>query len=139
MAALVSTFVLCRLPGGARCGVRGLPCTARAYVLAALAPAVATRPVSDPSPVGVTTRRRRRQNERGNMNSVNIIGRLTRDPELRETPTGTAVCSLRLAYEQSSPNEQTGFVDVTCWGATAKAVAAYLSQGDQVGVTGELR
>jgi single-strand DNA-binding protein len=77
------------------------------------------------------------------MNTVCIVGRLTRDPELRHTPSGTECCSLRVAVDRAGPKEgdevQAGFFDVTYWGKTAENVARYFHKGKQIGVTGSLK
>jgi single-strand DNA-binding protein len=71
------------------------------------------------------------------MNSVNLIGRLTRDPELRSMPDGDrAVCDLRIAVDNGQ-NDPT-YVDVATFDKQAEACAAHLSQGRQVAVTGRL-
>lgn len=72
------------------------------------------------------------------MNNVNIIGRLTRDPELRRTHSGTDVTTLRLAVDTYG-DQPTCFIDVATWGPTATACAEHLRKGRQVGVVGELR
>lgn len=74
------------------------------------------------------------------MNNVNLIGRLTRDPELRDAGT-TKVCKLRLAIPRRRQNgEDRGavFVDVTTFGVQAENCARYLVQGRQVAVSGRL-
>ena len=71
------------------------------------------------------------------MNIVGLTGGLTRDPELRHTADGTPVCNLRLAFRQKLTD--TGYVDVTCWAATAEAVTTYKRRGDRLAVSGELR
>jgi single-strand DNA-binding protein len=77
------------------------------------------------------------------VNSLAIVGRLTRDPELRQTPSGTEVCNLRLAVDRAGPKTDegigAGFFDVTLWGKTAALAAEHLSKGRQVGIEGELR
>jgi single-strand DNA-binding protein len=77
------------------------------------------------------------------VNSVSIIGRLTRDPELRTLPSGQNVCSLRLAVDRAGPKTDegigAGFFDVTLWGKTAEVAADNLAKGRQVGIVGELR
>jgi single-strand DNA-binding protein len=71
------------------------------------------------------------------MNSVNLIGRLTRDPELRSMPGGDrAVCDLRIAVDNGQ-NDPT-YVDVATFDKQAEACAQYLSQGRQVAVSGRL-
>ena len=81
-----------------------------------------------------------------NLNSVHLIGNLTRDPEVRYTPKGTAVCDISLAINRSIPPEKEGgdwreetvFVDVTLWGKTAENAGQYLAKGRSVFVDGRL-
>jgi single-strand DNA-binding protein len=80
-----------------------------------------------------------------NINTVVITGNLTRDPELRSTPGGTAVCKLRVAVNSSRKDGQTGewvdkpnYFDVTVWGAQGENCANYLSKGRPVAVSGRL-
>lgn len=73
------------------------------------------------------------------MNTVSIIGRLTKNPELRFTSKGTAVANFRLARnERVGEKEQPLFVDVTAWGKLAETINAHKKQGDQVAVSGRL-
>ncbi len=75
------------------------------------------------------------------MNSVNLIGRLTKDPELRYTPNGNAVCTLRLAVTRRKRNgddQGAVFIDVVSFGRLAEAVAENLGKGRQVAVTGRI-
>jgi len=72
------------------------------------------------------------------MNSVTLVGRLTTDPELRFTNTGTAVCEFSIAIDRVGTDE-TDFFDVVAWAKTAEAVSAYVAKGHQVGVSGSLR
>lgn len=79
-----------------------------------------------------------------NLNRVILIGNLTKDPELRHTPSGTSVCKLRIAVNtrQKMPDGEWGdkpnFFDVTVWGNQGDAAAQYLSKGRPVGVDGRL-
>jgi single-strand DNA-binding protein len=80
-----------------------------------------------------------------NINRVVLVGNLTRDPELRHTPSGTAVCKLRLAVNSRRKDASTGewtekpnFFDVTVWGAQGENCAQFLSKGRAVGVDGRL-
>jgi len=57
------------------------------------------------------------------MNSVTLVGRLTADPELRFTNTGTAVCEFSIAVDRVG-TEETDFFDVVAWAKTAEAVSA---------------
>lgn len=76
------------------------------------------------------------------LNSVVLVGRLTRDPELRKTPTGTSVTSFRLASDDSfskpGVEKSTLYIDVTLFGNRADTVAKYMRKGSMVGVTGRL-
>lgn len=73
------------------------------------------------------------------MNSVSLIGRITRDPELRYTAQGTAVVNLRLARnERHGEKDQPLFVDVTVWSKQAECCAAHKKKGDQIAVSGRL-
>jgi single-strand DNA-binding protein len=80
-----------------------------------------------------------------NGNSVTVVGNITRDPELRFTPTGQARASFGLAVNRRWQNrqtqeweEQTSFFDVTCWGDLGDNVSESLSKGSRVIVTGRL-
>jgi single-strand DNA-binding protein len=79
-----------------------------------------------------------------NINVVVITGNLTRDPELRSTPSGTSVCSLRVAVNtrRKDPSgewvEKPNFFDVTVWGAQGENCATYLQKGRPVAVDGRL-
>ncbi len=82
-----------------------------------------------------------------NLNKVMIIGNLTADPELRQTPKGTPVTELRLAVnryigggqEGGERREETTFLDVTCWGRLGEIAASYLSKGRPVFIEGRLQ
>ncbi|NLE09893.1 MAG: single-stranded DNA-binding protein [Actinobacteria bacterium] len=75
---------------------------------------------------------------------VTLVGNLTRDPDLRQIPSGTSVCTLGVAvnssYKDSSGQwvEKPNFFDVIVWGAQAENCARYLSKGRQVAVDGRL-
>jgi len=71
------------------------------------------------------------------MNQVNLIGRLTRDPELRQTASGDPVANVRLAVDGRSDND-TLYVDVASFGKGAEAIAQYLGKGRLVAVSGRL-
>ena len=79
-----------------------------------------------------------------NINRVIITGNLTRDPELRSTPGGTSVCSLRVAVNSRRKDERGQWVDkpnyfdVTVWGAQGENCAQYLAKGRPVAVDGRL-
>jgi len=78
------------------------------------------------------------------MNHVVIMGRLTRDPERRETGTGVPVTSFSLAVDRGyAPKDggerQTDFIDVVAWRSTADFVAKYFVKGQMAAVTGRLQ
>jgi single-strand DNA-binding protein len=80
-----------------------------------------------------------------NINRVVLVGNLTRDPELRHTPGGTPVCSLRVAVNDRKRDESGNWVDapnyfsVSVFGNQAESCAQYLSKGRPVGIDGKLR
>jgi single-strand DNA-binding protein len=81
-----------------------------------------------------------------NLNSVHLMGNLTRDPEVRYTPKGTAVCDISIAINRMLPpereggerREETTYVDVTLWGKTAENASKYLAKGRSVFIDGRL-
>src|SRR5256885_3884146 len=79
-----------------------------------------------------------------NINRVVLTGNLTRDPELRSTPGGTSVCSLRIATNTRRKDQSGNWVDkpnyfdVTVWGAQGENCAQYLQKGRPVAVDGRL-
>jgi len=77
------------------------------------------------------------------LNSVILIGRLTRDPEMRYTPSGKAVANMRLAVDRGTVNQQgereTDFIDVVVWERQAETVVNYLQKGRLVAVQGRLQ
>ncbi len=80
-----------------------------------------------------------------NFNKVMLMGNLTRDPEIRYTPKGTAVCEIGMAInryfsgESGDKREETTFVDVTLWGRTAEIAQEYLKKGRPVFIEGRLQ
>ncbi|HGJ67176.1 TPA: single-stranded DNA-binding protein [bacterium] len=79
------------------------------------------------------------------LNKVFLIGNLTRDPELRYTPSGTAVANFGLATnrkykgQDGEMKEETCFVDIVTWGKTAENCSNYLSKGRPVFIEGRLQ
>ena len=80
-----------------------------------------------------------------NINRVVLLGNLTKDPELRHTPSGTAVCSLRLAVNTRRKDSATGewtekpnYFDITVWGNQGENCAQYLAKGRPVAIDGRL-
>lgn len=72
------------------------------------------------------------------MNSVTMIGRLTREPELRRTQSGTACCSFSLAVKRPRTKDITDFHDFVAWQQGAEYLCQYGHKGDLVGVIGHL-
>jgi single-strand DNA-binding protein len=78
------------------------------------------------------------------INRVVLVGRLTRDPELRALPSGTSVCALRLACNASRRDaegqfhERPNFFDVSVFGASAESVGQYTRRGSRVAIDGRL-
>ena len=73
------------------------------------------------------------------MNSVNIIGRLATEVEIRYTPNGKAVSNFSIAVDRTYNKDETDFFNVTIWGKSAEHCANHLGKGRLVGITGELR
>lgn len=77
------------------------------------------------------------------INTVTLVGRLTADPELRYTPSGTAVCNFTLAVNRSFTNQQgereADFIRIQVWRKQAENVANYLGKGSLVGINGRLQ
>jgi len=77
------------------------------------------------------------------LNTITIMGRLTRDPELRRTSSGVAVASFTLACERDfapqGADKETDFIDVCAWRYTAEFVEKYFSKGQMAVVTGRLQ
>ena len=80
-----------------------------------------------------------------NLNKVLLLGNVTRDPEVRYTPKGSAVCDLGVAVNRAyttdsgEKREEVTFVDVTLWGRTAEVASEYLKKGRPVFIEGRLQ
>ncbi|MCW2971254.1 MAG: single-strand binding protein [Solirubrobacterales bacterium] len=78
------------------------------------------------------------------INRVVLIGRLTRDPELRALPSGTSVCALRIACNGSRRDaegdyhERPNYFDVSVYGASGESVGTYMRKGSRVAIDGRL-
>ena len=77
------------------------------------------------------------------MNKVFLIGNLTRDPELTETPSGVAVCHFAIAvnrnYASQDGERQVDFFNCTAWRGQAETIARYTKKGNKVAVTGSVQ
>ena len=78
------------------------------------------------------------------LNHITIMGRLTRDPELRRTGSGIAVASFTVAVDRDFPNKETGeketdFIDCVAWRQTGEFVSKYFTKGSMAVVSGRLQ
>ncbi len=77
------------------------------------------------------------------MNKVILVGNLTRDPELSETPSGVAVCRFAIAvsrdYASSDGTRETDFFNITVWRGRAENCGKYLKKGNKVAIVGSLQ
>lgn len=79
------------------------------------------------------------------LNKVMLIGNLTRDPELRVTPKGTAICQFGIAVnrqykdESGATRDDTTFVDIEAWGKTGENIAKYMVKGRPIFIEGRLK
>lgn len=77
------------------------------------------------------------------MNSVNLVGRLTKDPDMKYTPNGKALTRFTLAVNRTFTNQQgereADFINCSAWGKQAENIANYLKKGSLTGVTGRIQ
>ncbi|MBQ9735084.1 MAG: single-stranded DNA-binding protein [Clostridia bacterium] len=77
------------------------------------------------------------------MNKVILVGNLTRDPELTETPSGVAVCRFAIAvsrdYAAADGTRETDFFNITVWRGRAEVCGKYLKKGNKVAIVGSLQ
>lgn len=80
------------------------------------------------------------------MNKVILLGRLTRDPEIKQTPSGAQVCRISIAINRKYKNKQTGelvddstFVDCDAWNQGAEFIGRYFRKGDMICIEGMLK
>ncbi len=77
------------------------------------------------------------------MNKVFLIGNLTRDPELRETPSGVAMCRFAIAvqrpYSSQDGERQTDFFECTAWRGLGETIARFTKKGNKVAVSGSIQ
>ena len=75
------------------------------------------------------------------LNNIAIMGRLTREPEIRRTQSGTAVASFTIACERDFSNngeKETDFIDCVAWKNTADFIGKYFTKGNMIAVNGRL-
>ena len=75
------------------------------------------------------------------MNSITLTGRLVRDPELRQTPSGVSVCNFTIAVDRSYSKEekQADFMDYVAWRGIGEFVSKYFQKGKMIAVRGEMQ
>ena len=77
------------------------------------------------------------------MNKVILMGRLTKDPELKQTPAGKAVCSFTIAVDRRFKAEdgtrQADFINCVAWEANAKTIGGYFHKGSRIAIVGKLQ
>ena len=78
------------------------------------------------------------------INVVVLVGRLTRDCEIKSTPQGTSVCRFSIAVNRRKRTgdkweDEVSYIDIVVWGKSAETLSSYLTKGRQVSVQGELR
>lgn len=78
------------------------------------------------------------------LNHIDLMGRLTRDPELRRTGSGTPVASFTIAVDRDFSNKESGeketdFIDIVAWRSTAEFVSKYFTKGRMAVVSGRLQ
>ena len=74
------------------------------------------------------------------MNKVIIVGRLTKDPELKYTPNGgTAICRITVAVARAFKKDETDFINCVAFGKTGETIAQYFAKGRQIALAGNIR
>lgn len=77
------------------------------------------------------------------MNHVSLIGRMTKDPEVKRTQSGNSVCSFTVAvdrkYKDANGQRQTDFISCTAWRQVADIIGQYFHKGSRIGLTGSLQ
>lgn len=72
------------------------------------------------------------------LNHITLMGRLTRDPELKQTNNGVSVCAFTIACDRDFGEKQTDFIDIVTWRQTAEFVSRYFKKGNMAVVSGRL-
>lgn len=77
------------------------------------------------------------------MNKCSLIGRMTKDPEVKRTQSGNSVCSFTVAvdrkYKDANGQRQTDFISCTAWRQVADIIGQYFHKGSKIGLTGSLQ
>ena len=73
------------------------------------------------------------------MNTANIIGNLTRDPELKHSQSGKAIVNFSIAVQRKFKKDETDFFECVAWDKTAELIAEHFCKGHKIGITGDLQ
>ena len=73
------------------------------------------------------------------MNNVSLVGRLTKDPELKTTQSGLSVCRFTVAVDRTYSKDQTDFINCIAWRKTAEFISSYFSKGQRIALTGSIQ
>ena len=73
------------------------------------------------------------------MNNVSLVGRLTKDPELKTTQSGLSVCRFTVAVDRPYSKDQTDFINCITWRKTAEFITSYFSKGQKIALTGSIQ
>lgn len=73
------------------------------------------------------------------LNKAVMVGRLTADPELKQTPNGVNVCSFTVAVDRPGKDKGTDFIDCVAWRQRAEFVSRYFGKGDPIGIEGTIQ
>ena len=73
------------------------------------------------------------------MNSIVLMGRLVKEPEIKVTPSEKTVCTFTLAVERPFAKKETDFINIVAWGKTAEVVGNYVQKGQRLLVEGRLQ
>lgn len=73
------------------------------------------------------------------MNKVTLLGRLTKDPELRKTMSGDSFVSFQIAVKRPRSKDKTDFIGCVAWNKAAELICTYVKKGQQIGITGMLQ
>ena len=74
-----------------------------------------------------------------NINQINLVGRLGKDPEIKYFESGSVIAKLTLAINRNSKDEQPNWFDIELWGKTAEIAGQYTQKGSLIGIEGELK
>ena len=73
------------------------------------------------------------------MNNVSLVGRLTKDPELKTTQSGLSVCRFTVAVDRPYSKDQADFINCITWRKTAEFITSYFSKGQRIALTGSIQ